>query len=69
MAYIERAVDYLKELPEDDSNLLNLLNQSLIAVQEAVWGHGVKVTKDGPEEILYIRDRVRKYLGETRGFG
>ena len=69
MAYIERAVDYLKELPEDDSNLLNLLNQSLIAVQEAVWGHGVKVKKDGPEEILYIRDRVRKYLGETRGFG
>ncbi|NSE26260.1 hypothetical protein G4451_06630 [Fusicatenibacter saccharivorans] len=69
MAYIERAVDYLKELPEDDSNLLYLLNQSLIAMQEAVWGHGVKVTKDGPEEILYIRDRARKYLGETRGYG
>ena len=45
MAYIERAVDYLKELPEDDSNLLYLLNQSLIAMQEAVWGHGVKVKK------------------------
>lgn len=69
MAYIERAVDYLKELPEDDSNLLYLLNQSLIAMQETVWGHGVKVTKDGPEEILYIRDRARKYLGETRGYG
>lgn len=69
MAYIESAVDYLKELPEDDSNLLYLLNQSLIAMQEAVWGHGVKVTKDGPEEILYIRDRARKYLGETRGYG
>lgn len=38
MAYIERAVDYLKELPEDDSNLLYLFNQSLIAMQEAVWG-------------------------------
>ena len=67
MPYIERAGDYLKEMPKDDPDMAYILNQTLIAVQEAMYGLGISEGTPGWEDIAFIRDYVRGYLDSEYG--
>ena len=67
MSYIGKAVDFLKEMPEDDPNMDYVLNQTLIAVQETMYGLGISEGTLGWEDIAFIRDYVRGYLDSEYG--
>ena len=67
MSYIGQAVDYLKEMPEDEPDMAYVLNQTLVAVQEAMYGLGISEGTPGWDDIAFIRDYVRGYLDSGYG--